>query len=70
MQTLSEIGRHAMELPDAERAMLAADLLESLPAVLADDDEGVTEALRRDAELDKDPAAAMTLEQLRESLRS
>jgi putative addiction module component (TIGR02574 family) len=69
MQSLTEIGRRAMELPEAERAMLAADLLGSLPAVLADDDGGVAEALRRDAELEKDPSAGITLEQLRRAVR-
>ena len=35
----------------------AADLLASLPSVLADQDEGVAEALRREAEMDaaRDP---------------
>jgi hypothetical protein len=35
-----------------------------LPPVAFDDDEGVAEALRRDAELDADPAQAMTLREI------
>ena len=38
-----------MTLPDQQRAALASHLLESLPAVLQDDDDGLAEALRRDA---------------------
>jgi len=68
MPTLIELERQAMALPDADRARLAAHLLKSLPAVLADDDEGVAEALRRDAEISRDPGAGMTLEELRRSL--
>src|SRR5581483_5928079 len=51
MQTFSEVEQEAMKLPEAQRATLASRLLASLPAVLSDDDEGVAEALRRDAEL-------------------
>lgn len=68
MQSLRELGRQVMELPDADRAALAKDLLDSLPPVLSDADEGLAEALRRDAELDRDPTAAMTLDDLRRSL--
>jgi putative addiction module component (TIGR02574 family) len=57
-----------MRLPEAERATLAYRLLDSLPAVLSDGDEGVAEALRRDAELERDPAAGLSLEQLRRAL--
>ena len=70
MQTLSDVERRAMALPEVERAALAAHLLDSLPAVLADEDEGVAEALRRDDEIQRDPSAAMTLEQLRRDLRA
>ena len=69
MQTLSEVEREAMSLPEADRATLAYRLLDSLPAVLSDSDEGIAEALRRDAELDRDPAAGLTLEQLRRALK-
>ena len=69
MQTLSELERQAMDLSESDRAIFAAHLLDSLPPVLADADEGVGEALRRDAELESDPATAMTLDELRRSLR-
>jgi hypothetical protein len=70
MQTLREVERLAMELPDRDRAALAAGLLGSLPAVLGDEDEGVAEALRRSAELDRDPGVGMTIEELRRSVES
>lgn len=70
MQTLSEIEREAMELPEVGRARLASRLLDPLPAVLSDDDDGVGEALRRSAELAEDPGAAMTVEELRRKMGS
>ncbi len=62
--SLHEIEQSALKLPEIQRAKLAAQLLGSLPAVLADEDDGVAEALRRDAELDADPAQGMSLEDL------
>ncbi len=58
-----------MRLPEGDRATLASRLLDSLPAVLSDKDQGVAEALRRDAELERDPATGLTLEQLRQALK-
>ena len=69
MKTLSDLEHQAMQLPEPDRAALAAHLLDSLPAVLADDDEGVAEALRRDAELDGGAASGMTLDELSRSLK-
>ncbi len=68
MRTLSDVEVEAMRLPEADRATLAYRLLDSLPAVLSDSDDGVAEALRRDAELERYPAAGLTLEQLRQEL--
>lgn len=68
MVTLSEIHEQAMQLPSAQRASLAADLLGSLEPVLMDADDGVEEALKRDAELDADPSLEMTLDELRAAL--
>ncbi len=69
MKTLSDLEPDVMQLPESERATLAARLLGSLPAVLADDDEGVAEALRRDAELERDAGSGMTLDKLKRSLK-
>lgn len=59
MTRLQVLKKEALSLTDAERALLATDLLQTLPGVLSDEDEGVVEALRRDAELDADPAAGI-----------
>ena len=59
-----QIAAEALRLSEKERAGLASRLLQSLPPVAFDEDEGVAEALRRDAELDRDPAQAMTLRDL------
>ena len=69
MRTLPEVEEGAMRLPEDERATLASRLLDSLPAFLSDNDDGIAEALRRDAELDRDPSAGMTLEELRRALK-
>ncbi len=61
---VDRIAAEALRLPEKERATLASRLLHSLPPVAFDDDEGVAEALRRDAELDVDPAQAMTLREM------
>ena len=49
MITIAEIEKLAQDLSENDRAVLAAHLLESLPPVLHDEDEGIGEALRRDA---------------------
>lgn len=64
MASITEVEKLALDLSDSERAVLAAHLLGSLPPVLDDADEGFTEALRRNAELDADPQAGISLEQL------
>ena len=68
MTRIQEIQQQAISLSVSERARLAADLLEGLPPILDDDDEGIAEARRRDEEMDKDPAAAITWEQFRRGL--
>ncbi len=58
MATLVEVEEQALRLPEDQRATLAAHLLDSLPAILHDEDAGVSEAMRRDAELDSNPSPA------------
>jgi len=65
---LDEIQKSALQLPDSDRAALAAKLLSSLPAVLADDDEGIAEAHRRSEELDSDPASGCSWDEIRKDL--
>jgi hypothetical protein len=61
MVTLTELEERALSLPDDQRAVLAAHLLDSLPAFLHDADVGLAEAARREAELEGDLSVGMTL---------
>jgi hypothetical protein len=67
--TISELERLALDLPETQRAVLAAHLLGSLPPILRDEDEGIAEALRRDAELDSNPGLGMPLEELDQRIK-
>ncbi|HJZ69944.1 MAG TPA: addiction module protein [Blastocatellia bacterium] len=69
MATAVEIEKLALTLSEKERATLAANLLESLPGVLSDDDEGIAEALRRDAEIEANPNQAISLTQLNAQIK-
>jgi putative addiction module component (TIGR02574 family) len=64
MATIAEIEKLAQDLSEKERAILAAHLLGSLPPVLHEEDEGIAEALRRDGELEANPTAGLSLEEL------
>jgi len=68
--TIAEVEKLALDLPETERAVLAAHLLGSLPSVLHDEDEGIAEALRRDAEFEANPSLGMTLEGLDQRIES
>ena len=70
MPTILEIERLALDLSETERATLIANLLDSLPPILSDDDEGIAEALRRDAELDANPGLAISLADLDADIRN
>ncbi|MDX6498247.1 MAG: hypothetical protein QOG23_1507 [Blastocatellia bacterium] len=70
MATVIEIEKLALDLSGHERATLVANLLESLPGILCDEDEGAAEALRRDDELERDPKRTITLTQLDSHVRS
>jgi hypothetical protein len=43
--------------------------LGSLPPVLHDEDEGIAEALRRDAELNSNPGLGMSLKELDQQIK-
>jgi len=64
MSKITEVEKLALDLPETDRAILAAHLLDSLPSVLDDEDGGIAEALRRDAEMDAAPTSGMSLEQV------
>ena len=52
MATSVEVEKLALDLPEAQRAILAARLLRSLPAILQEHDDGVAEALSRDSDFE------------------
>jgi hypothetical protein len=64
MITIVEVEKLALDLPEDQRALLAAHLLGTLAPVLHDEDEGIAEALLRDEELYEDPTLGISLEQL------
>ena len=70
MATILEIEQLALTLSEEQRATLAANLLDSLSGVLSDGDEGIAEALRRDADLDANPTQAISLAQLDDQIKS
>ena len=70
MATIAEVEELASKLTDAQRAILAANLLQSLPSILDEEDEGIEEALRRDAELEANPDSVISLDQLDRKIAS
>ena len=66
--SIEELQIEILQLPENQRADLATVILQSLPPIAADEDEGVAEALRRDAEMDRDPNSVMTHEEFVKSL--
>ena len=68
MSKVSDIYTQVLDLPEDQRASLASDILDSLPAILSDSDEGLTEARRRSKELDENPDIAVSWEEIKASL--
>lgn len=64
MATITEVEKLALDLPESQRAILAAHLLGSLPSILHDEDGGIAEALLRDADFEADPTFGMSLQDL------
>jgi hypothetical protein len=65
-----EVEKLALNLSERQRAELATNLLKSLPPVLSDGDEGIAEALRRDAQIDAGATETLSLEQLDSEIQS
>ncbi len=70
MSTLQEIEGHALKLSDVQRARLATHLLQSLPPILVDEDDGLAEAQRRDAELEVDASLGLSPDEFRRAVLS
>lgn len=64
----TDIKVEALRMSEADRAALALHLLDSLPSVLHEEDDGLAEALRRDFELEQNPGSALTWEAVRKQL--
>jgi hypothetical protein len=62
MSNLAEFENLVLQLPEPERWQLATRLLESLPPSKEpwSDQEILDEALRRDAEMDRDPSMILS----------
>ena len=60
MVSLEDLPAQLLALPVRDRANLASMLLSSLPPDFEDDD-GVEEALRREAQMEADPSYRVTL---------
>jgi hypothetical protein len=67
MSRLDLLEKEALTLSDSDRATLAAHLLDSLPAVLSEEDDGLLEAERRDSELESG-GLGMSWERLRQNI--
>jgi len=61
---VEKVGQLALGLSEEDREQLAASLLDSLPSILSGRDDGVAEALRRDAGFDTHPERAIASEEL------
>jgi hypothetical protein len=70
MATIDEVQKLALDLPETQRAVLAANLLGSLSPVVHDEDEGVAEALQRDVDLEANPSMGIGLEELDRQVQS
>jgi hypothetical protein len=68
MPTIFAVEKLALDLPDGQRAVLAAHLLRSLPSAFHDEDKAMEEALRRDADFDASPSSGISLEQLQQQI--
>ena len=67
--SIAELAKLALDLPPGDRAALAVNLLHSLPPFLADEDEGITEALRRDAAISAGDSRPLCWEELDAKIR-
>jgi len=68
MSRTEALKNEALSLNDHERATLASDLLYSLPATLQDEDDGISEAIRRDQEFSDSGSCGVTWDELRKSV--
>lgn len=70
MPTVAEAEKLVFSLSEKDRAELVGKIIRSLPSpFVAEDEDWVEEALRRDREMDEQPETVLTEEQFFTSLR-
>ena len=65
---LEELQKRVMELPDSDRAGLAADLPIPLPAQLVNNDDGIAEPRRHSKDLDEALSAGGSWPEIKQAL--
>jgi putative addiction module component (TIGR02574 family) len=68
MSRLDLLEKEALSLSDSDRATLAAHLLDSLPAVLSEEDDGIAEANRRDSDFQEGITTGISWDMLRQNI--
>jgi putative addiction module component (TIGR02574 family) len=68
MSRLELLEKEALSLSDSDRATLASHLLNSLPAVLSEEDDGIAEANRRDSDFEVGVTTGITWDTLRQNI--
>jgi Putative addiction module component. len=70
MSVIAEAEELALSLSESDRAKLAEKLIASLPGpFIEDDDDAIDEAIRRSKEMDEDPKASISMEELDEMIK-
>jgi len=70
MSTVAEAEKLVFSLSEKDRAELVGKMIRSLPSpFVAEDEDWVEEALRRDREMDENPETVLTEEQFFTSLK-
>lgn len=70
MVTITHVEKLALDLPQSERVKLIAYLLDTLPPVLSDEDDGVSEALRRDEGMNAEACRGLSFEEFEAKVRA
>lgn len=68
MSTTTDILAQAIQLPQDQRLELAAGILDTLPNPMQETEDGLAEAKRRSEEMDNDPSASTTWNEIKAGL--
>lgn len=69
MPTLMEIEELVHQLPKGEREQVILNLLQSPSDLGENEEQGYAEAMRRDAEMDADPANYISFEEMDQRIK-